>query len=490
MTWRGTGHTIPCVPAILGSMPVRWQWWLPVALFAALTLAALAPVRSYDFFWHLATGRWIVEHGALPQLDPFSVASDRTDWINGEWLWEVVAYSNFRIGGLTSVTLTRACVVALIFVIGYIIARRQDLDGVALLASAVAFAGAHERLDARPSTSAAMLLVLAIATVDRLRGVRGIVVYALITIAWINIHPSAVLAPIIPLLLTRDIRTTCASAVALLVNPFGWRAIANPIQLTMYARSGSFVNTEWLPSPPLLFPLLYITIAIALVVFVFAENKRIQIGRIVLFAIFAYLAVRHVRNQGLYFAAFPLLIARQIRRTMPSRVMVSAATAVIALVAITTRHAIGIDARRFPVRAVAALQRSPFDRGNVYNPDQFGGYLIWSFYPQRRTLTDGRNELYHAYNEEYARARLDSRAWHALLAKYRIDLAVDEYRPPLDILNAATKQHTTMPASLAYFPPQQWALIAFDDAAMVFVRRAAFNLADVERLEWKGKRPD
>jgi len=469
---------------------VRWQSWLPVALFAALTLAALAPIRSYDFFWHLATGRWILDHGALPRLDPFAVASDRTDWINGEWLWEVAAYSNFRIGGLTSVTLTRACVAALIFVIGYIVARRQDVDGIALLTSAIAFAGAHERLDARPSTSAAMLLVLAIAAVDRLRGLKRIVVYAVITIAWINIHPSAVLAPIIPLLLARDITNTCASAAALLVNPFGWRAIANPIQLTMYARSGSFVNAEWLPSPPLLFPLLYVTIAIAVVVFALAENKRVQIGKIVLFAILAYLAARHVRNQGLYFAAFPLLIARQIRRATSTRLMVLAASAVIALVAITTPHAIGIDARRFPVRAVAALQHSPFNQGNVYNPDQFGGYLIWSFYPQRRTLTDGRNELYHAYNEEYARARLDSRAWHALLAKYRIDLAVDEYRPPLDIVNAVTKQHTTMPASLAYFPQQQWALIAFDDAAMVFVRRAAFNAADLDRLEWKGKRPD
>ena len=24
------------------------------------------PIRSYDYFWHLATGRWIVEHHALP----------------------------------------------------------------------------------------------------------------------------------------------------------------------------------------------------------------------------------------------------------------------------------------------------------------------------------------------------------------------------------------------------------------------------------------
>ena len=58
-----------------------------------MALAAVAPVRNYDSFWHLATGRWIVEHRALPLQDPFAVASDRTEWINGEWLFETVAYA-------------------------------------------------------------------------------------------------------------------------------------------------------------------------------------------------------------------------------------------------------------------------------------------------------------------------------------------------------------------------------------------------------------
>ena len=44
--------------------------FLPLALFAALTVAAFGAIRSYDLFWQLATGRWIVEHRALPQVDP------------------------------------------------------------------------------------------------------------------------------------------------------------------------------------------------------------------------------------------------------------------------------------------------------------------------------------------------------------------------------------------------------------------------------------
>ncbi len=470
----------------------RWQWWLPVALIAALTAAAVSPIRSYDFFWHLATGRWITEHLALPLFDPFAVASDRTPWINGEWLWQIVAYNVFRLGGFESVTWVRAIVVAAIFSFGYAFARREDFDPIALIAAAIAFAGGHDRLDARPSTTAAMLVVLAIVIASQRTGRLTIVFYAILTIIWINVHPSALLAPVIALILRREPLMPLVSALALLTNPYGWRGVAAPIELTAYAGSGLFVNAEWLPSPPLLFPLLYLSAAIALILFAVTERKLAQLWRFALLIIFATLAIRHVRNQGLYFAAFPLLVAPMVRQAVKRRrrLLVYASIAIIAAAGLTTAHSIGIDTNRFPVRSVEALKRSPFQHGNIYNPDQFGGYLIWSFYPQRRALTDGRNELYHRYIAEYARARLDSREWQALLREYRIDLAVDEYRAPLDTIDATTQQHRTMPASLAYFPRRQWALIAYDRAAMVFVRRAVFPAADVARFELQGVVPD
>src|SRR5207245_5023746 len=97
-------------------------------------------------------------------------------------------------------------------------------------------------------------------------------------------------------------------------------------------------------------------------------------------------------------------------------------------------HATGVDAERFPVRAVAHLQLP----GNIYNVDQFGGYLEWVFYPQRRVLTDGRNELFRDFIAEDFRARQDSRVWHSLLAQYHLDLAVDEYqRNKVEVIDAA-----------------------------------------------------
>jgi hypothetical protein len=455
---------------------------IPLALFAALALAALTPFRSYDSFWHLATGRWIVEHRALPLTDPFAVASDRIPWINGEWLFEIVFYAIQSLGGLAALSWFRALVAALTFTLAYFFARRDSEPPVALALSCVAFAGAMATFDARPSAVAALLVVLAI-------GTQRLVPYVLLTIVWINVHPSALIAPAIPLA-RRRLWIAIASGVALLVNPYGWRAIVAPLTLMSAIGSGEFVNIEWVASSPVLFPLVYVLIAIGLLVFGTTENWREHLWRILLFAAFAWLAARHVRHQTLFFAAFPMLVAPAVRRErIRPALAYGTAIAAVLFIAITTPHATGPAPSRFPIASVARLKATGL-RGNVYNPDQFGGYLIWSFYPERRALTDGRNELHHTFIREFARARGDERAWRALLRRHDVVLAVDEYRPPIPVVNAVTRESRLVPASLAYWPRREWALIGYDDVSMVFAKRSTFGEDAIGRWELRGVVPD
>lgn len=451
-----------------------------VALFIAIALASIGPIRNYDLFWHLATGRWIAEHRALPRTDPFALASDRGPWINGEWLFELVLYAVESVAGVDGLSYVRALLFGALFALLFLFAARRSVPAAALLLTALAFAGAVVTLDLRPATLAAFFVMIAVAIARTNKWL----IYALLIAVWINVHPSAVLAPVIALLVARRWPITLAGVAALFLNPFGVQGVLAPLELTLFATSGAFVNAEWLPSAPLVFPLLYLTIVVAAAAFVMKHDDW---GAIALALLFAILAVRHIRNQPLWFAAFPLLVEVRWRRAPQLAYLASAA--LVAFGAVRAEHGLGVSPARFPLEAVARLHATGL-RGNFYNPDQFGGFLIWSFYPERRTLTDGRNELYHQFIPEYAVARRDQRAWRALLRKYRIDLAVDEYRPPLDVLDAVSRQHTRMPASLAYWPRSQWALIGYDRAAMVFARRAAFPGEQVDRWEIRGVVPD
>src|SRR3954469_18204155 len=108
--------------------------------FVLAAIAAVAPIRSYDYFWHLTTGRWIVAHQAIPRFDPLTVASAHVPWINGEWLYEIVLYALHGIAGDAGISIISAILAAAIFAIGVLMAS-QDA-GVALLITGAAFAGA------------------------------------------------------------------------------------------------------------------------------------------------------------------------------------------------------------------------------------------------------------------------------------------------------------------------------------------------------------
>jgi hypothetical protein len=454
-----------------------------IVLFVLIAAAAITPIRSYDYFWHLAAGRWIVDHHAVPVSDPLAIASAKTPWINGEWLYEVILYVTHAGDAFTSIL--NALLIAAIFTSGFWLASRQNDWTIAALAAAMAFAGASDRLGVRPATAAALLIVLAIGALSS--NVRHMeIVYAVITVIWINVHPSALLAPVIALLFERWL-TAGISALALLANPYGWQAIRAPFELTSLTGSGEFVNAEWLPSDPKLFPLLYATAAIVAVALLIAPHKRANVWRFAIFGMLLILAARHVRNQGLYFAALPLLVP-------PIRIK-HIALAVAALVPIGWAfahdvHRPGIDDERFPIRAVAALQSSQLP-GNIYNVDQFGGLLEWTFYPARRALTDGRNELFRQFIADDARARADSRAWHAMIAKYDVALSVEEYQADkIEVVDMATGERRALPASLVRYRRRDWALIAFDDAAMVFARRAKFPPERLAALEYRYLVPD
>lgn len=508
------------------TFPALRRILLPAVVLIILVIAAIAPIRSYDYYWHVATGRWIVEHLALPATDPFAVASDRTPWVDGEWLFQLLVYPVQAAVGDSGVSIARGVFVGGLFFLLFLASRRWAGDGIALLLTGLAFMAGTDRFDVRPSTVAAALAAAAVWLLGRRSSARRDLAYALLTVVWINVHPSALLAPLLALIAgllqrtvaaeeervrrsvpdeehgvrdrrrsnrLRRLRPFFAATLALLFNPYGIEGIAAPLGLAAFAGGGAFTNAEWLPSLPSTFPLLYIMIAVALVSWGFSPERTRSLWRAGLFCLLAVLAVRFVRNQGLFLACYPLLAAPWIptprRRWMRDAAVVAGAL-LMGVAAVNSDHTPGPDASRFPVNAVDAFSRH--DRGgHIYNPDQFGGYLIWRLYPERRVLTDGRNELYHRFIAEYAEARLDGRKWNALLEKYAIAVAIDEYhREHIDVVEARTGVHRQLPASRIYFPRNKWALIAFDDVGMVFVRRAGWPASLLARFEYRVLVPD
>jgi hypothetical protein len=476
--------------------------WLLLALFIVLAIASIEPIWSFDYFWHLATGRWIVEHRALPLTDPFTVASARTPWINGEWLFQLLLYPLFRMIGHHGIAIALAVATALFYVASLVRVAREIAAPVALLLITVAWSGGEPWIKERPSAVGALCLAGTIALLMREPSWKRTLSLFAVTVVWMNTHPSALIAPVVvalyeggtmigrrdwrPATLRERILPVAVVAMALLVNPYGIAAIVAPMHLVTLIRNGEFRNEEWTTSTLSEDPLLFITAAAAVVLFATREDRWRQLPRFLVFALITALAIRFCRNQSLYYAVYPLLVAGFVPLSIPQRTqrligIAAAATIVAALLGAEFRG--GVDEQKFPVTTAERLHETGLG-GNIYSSDAVGGYLIWSFYGQRRVVADNRNELFVDYTRAHRVAMRDTRSWRDFVRKYDVRLAFFDFkRPPLEVVNASTGTKAHVPAQAVFFPPGEWVLIGVDEAAMLFARRDAYPRELLATLE-------
>jgi hypothetical protein len=97
-----------------GEAPL-WAALLPAAAFEAAALRLSTTAADADYWWHLATGRWLIAHGRIPTSDPFSFSHAGQNWYAHEWLGELLIGAADRLAGyaacivLTALFFTLAC---------------------------------------------------------------------------------------------------------------------------------------------------------------------------------------------------------------------------------------------------------------------------------------------------------------------------------------------------------------------------------------------
>lgn len=145
-----------------------------------------------DTGWHLATGRWILEHGAIPASDPFSFTFRGHEWTAHEWLVDVIMAALRAAGGWAAVSLFFALLIASTFVVvGRELLRSLEPRHVLIALGALGVALAPGML-ARPHVVAWLLLAVWMLVLLRARERSGVPPLAAILILalWANMHAS------------------------------------------------------------------------------------------------------------------------------------------------------------------------------------------------------------------------------------------------------------------------------------------------------------
>jgi hypothetical protein len=439
--------------------------WPLIVTLLALARALAQPgalLHDPDTYLHIAAGRWMLAHGALPLHDPFSYTFAGARWVPHEWLAELVMAVIYRAAGWSGlVLLTIACFAASLGLLTRFLLRSAEPFS-ALIAVGLAAAMVEAHLLARPHMLAMPLLVLWSGALFAARDAGSAPPFRLLPAMalWANLHDSFMFGLLLACYLAaeavlagpwrREARRWGLFAVlalaAALATPNGIAGLVQPFRLmAMPALQSSFI--EWRSPNFQDFQPLEIML-LGLVALGLTTGVRVPPSRVLILVGLCHMALAHTRHADLLGLVGPLAVAgslgpqlaARIRSAPPSgisraaaRLAEPAAAPALALtlaVALTLclpllRHPIArTEDRVTPAAALAAAGRLRL-AGHVFNSEGFGGYLVFRGIP---TFIDGRIELFgNAFLARYLDAASgNSRILGDLLARWHVHWALLE----------------------------------------------------------------
>lgn len=458
-----------CTGPAPSSATSPWTRWVPswpllvgLAAFALAVAHPLSLLHDPDTYLHIAAGRWMLLHGALPDHDPFSYSMAGAHWSAPEWLAELVLAGVYGIAGWSGLVLLTAAAFA---TSAAILMRCLLRDGEPLSAMIVVLLACTLTLShllARPHMLALPVLVLWCGGLFRARdGGRApsLLLLPLLTL-WANLHASflfglllagflageAVLFPHPGKCRSEELtgwgRFVLLALLASLLTPNGMQALTQPFRLLAMPALQTF--EEWAsPNFQQLQPIEIVLLG--LVTLSLTTRARLPLPRLLLLLGLCHMTLQHIRNAELLGFVGPLAVSATLGaeiaaklRAMPRSgltrgaewltrpagspagilILLLAGLIALPLILSPIRRT---DGPATPSAALAAARRLRLS-GRVFNSEGFGGYLIFRGVP---TFIDGRLEMYgNRFFERYLTAEHHADALARLLDRYHADWAL------------------------------------------------------------------
>jgi len=485
----------------------KGAWWrlnprqvLVIGLFIALFAMSAREISDPDFWWHLATGRYIVETRSIPRHDVFSYTATDHKWITHEWLTQVVMIALYNVGGLSALLLATCVLITGTFVLVYMQCEaRPHLAVFVVLLGALASAvtwGARPQMLNMLMAAWFMYLLTRYQAGDR----RPLWLLPLSTVLWVNLHSGFFLGLALVALFivgewislalgqvterslpARRIWLLTASLagciVASLLNPNTYKMLWYPFETLGSSAMQRYIQ-EW--APPDFRRMEYwpsIALLFAGAVSISFSTRRRNLTEVVLFYAMGFASLISARHIPLFAVVATPIVSRyaaqvrvgklrwnlsSVRPSLnPSRAMVILnwtlvlfffLAGALRVVDVCAKNR-NVEARLYPVDALAYIDAHGLAKQRMYNSYNWGGYLLWRGYP---VFIDGRADVYlDAFMDEYVLAYQMRGDWRRPLDRYDVEYILIE--------NGASF------ASLLEVS-DEWVRVYRDDLAVVFVR--------------------
>jgi hypothetical protein len=485
-----------------------------MTLFGLLLFVAglgLGPLQETDIFFRLANGQQILATGSVSARNLFSFTFPDHPYLDSAWLFDVGAAGVFRIGGFPGLVLAKTGLVLLIFAAAFFVLRRRGLGGIgAALVLAVAAFCMRDRLVERPHLFSLLGEVGLVALLPALRqGQRRAWLLIPLVALWANFHAGAFLGPLlvglvgVGLLVQRMVakeavgrREIVVHAVAaglgvlaLMATPVGpgiFRYLGFHSDIFALHPVDEFRAVSWVSDAPLL-----IFAAALLSLLGAGALRRLFVPACDLVPVLGLgiLAGRTVRFGADFVLVSTLLLAPLLGRlfepwsdrvTMAMRGQLErAAAALLVVLALVPRVSdwekqhklvsIDVDRSTLPLAALDFVEKNGL-RERMYNDFETGSFLIWQGFPRYRVFVDPRLPAY-------------PRSFHELLGRFEVSR--EEWTRQMDALGvqSALLDYAGINRRIAWWAPEDWALVFRAHDTRVFVRRMPAHRELILRTE-------
>lgn len=483
---------------------LAWIGWIALPLALLLTIAlAWRQETSIDLGFHVASGRWILEHAAWPKTDSFTYTLGGRPYIDMHGLFQVVVALLYDAGGLMAVGILR--VLMLVATVALMWPRLRVRDGTSSIAALFVMVPSllawEIRFMIRPELVTYLCLAAMLLLLERHRDT-GRALWAWLCVpvqaVWVYGHALSMFGILVlgawalTTTITRrrepeTVRLTwlvlLAAAVVLMANPYGIQGVKFLWNLRTRLQEGNPFGESIgeLASPFSSLAAGFLPILVmrgllaASALLVLARIRRFSAFELILIVVLGWLAATHIRNVGLFVVAAAPWLGRELGSLWPRKVparrvtpWLGGAGAVAVGLLIATIIGGSYYARdqrpmRFGYRASDAsyptgvIERFATGevRGPIFNALDFGGYLLLHLWPRERVFIDGRLEVAgEAFFREYQRI-MSGPGWAKMVARHRPQAVVIPYA------YSGLAQHLAADST--------WRLVDADGVSVLFV---------------------
>lgn len=489
-----------------------------ILIITVLTVLAslylLRPITDPDFFWHISTGRWILENKALPSEDPFSyttprLLSDREFFIlRSYWLSQVLYWLCYKLSGLNGIILLRVLLLSLLLVFIY---KRIKVVEDPLLISGLLIVFTVNLLSLYPMDRPQVWSFVFFALLLLVLNIKRYTLLPPLMLLWSNMHGGYILGSVVigVYIIDEGIRYLRGKEIekglliggicgilAGFINPSTYQAFLQTIKMpsSMTGMTIEYMSTikTFLKRGDLTMLFYWFFLLITSFEILRRTVKGgISLKEIILFSglgYFSFTQIRYVVFFLIWAMPFAVMFLNSLKHWLRYGLLTLLISGSIGLSLILQEYNNIKNIKNFssenwissyyPEAGLRFIMNNNL-KGNMYNFHDWGGYLIWRFYPEKKVFIDGRQLYEYLFMQSMSIDQavrepviMGMPFWKAILKTYDINYMLI---PAFDMLGNVSGLLG------ALIDDEEWIPVFFRGNSIIFVRNTKENYPVIYR---------